>query len=81
MSLHAARIYDNPNHPRYGPVRRLWIILVQLDLLEEADCIKWHDEGVDHKWDEALAYLLDHSIVNESHLQAEILRRILEITA
>jgi hypothetical protein len=52
-----------------------------LDLLEEADCIKWHDEGVDHKWDEALAYLLDHSIVNESHLQAEILRRILEITA
>lgn len=30
------RIYDNPIHPQYGPVRRLWVVLTQLDMLPHA---------------------------------------------
>jgi len=30
-------IYDNPNHPQYGPVRRMWMIFTQLDLLRAAE--------------------------------------------
>lgn len=32
-----ARLFDDPNHKHYGPIRRLWIMLAQLDLLDAAD--------------------------------------------
>lgn len=31
------RIFDNPNHHAYGPVRRLWVVLVALDMLDAAE--------------------------------------------
>lgn len=48
------RIFDNPNHPQYGPVRRMWIMLVQLDLLDQVEAgVAFRDEP----WDERLARL------------------------
>ena len=37
MTTKTKRVYDDPNHPRYGPVRRLWVILVGLGMLEAAE--------------------------------------------
>lgn len=55
------RIFDNPNHKHYGPVRRLWIVLVQLDLLKAAE--RYDEHRVKNgflRWDEVLASLLSH---------------------
>ena len=47
------RIYDDPGHPQYGPVRRTWVVLVQLDLLVAAE--RWSDYTQDEcdglRWD------------------------------
>lgn len=50
-----SRIYDDPNHPHYGRVRRCWIVLVgmfpdmtTLDREYLAEC-GW-------QWDEQIAY-------------------------
>ena len=64
-------IYDNPNHPQYGPVRRLWVILVQLDLLEVAD-----EPGLFRSsWDDALAKIVQNH--DESSAQSAVLDAIL----
>lgn len=36
------RIYDNPRHPQYGPVRRMWVVLAQLDMLNAAERYSRH---------------------------------------
>lgn len=69
------RIFDDPNHMFYGPVRRLWIILAQLNLLEVAD--QWNNGWDDGRWDEALANRLALGL-NESRVQRMILHAILE---
>lgn len=38
------RIFDNPNHPQYGPVRRMWVILAQLDVLDDPCYEGWEIE-------------------------------------
>ena len=50
------RIYDDPNHPHYGPVRRQWVIFAGLGLLgiDEAYFAEW---GI--RWDAHLAHHLD----------------------
>jgi hypothetical protein len=57
------RIFDNPNHPQYGPVRRMWIVLVQLDLLTAAE--RWSDHqktaGNGHAWDSFLSGLVENN--------------------
>lgn len=58
------RIFDNPNHPHYGPVRRLWIILTQLDLLDHAEALSRSDL----KWDTALSRMIVQG-VRESEAQ------------
>jgi hypothetical protein len=52
------RIFDNPNDPQYGPVRRMWIVLVQLDLLTAAE--RWSDLAI-VPWDEWLAMTLEQN--------------------
>lgn len=64
------RIFDNPNHPQYGPVRRMWVVLVQLDLLEAAE--RWSKHGI-VPWDEWLAIQLDENRhVKESAYQRHL---------
>ena len=45
------RIFDNPSHPQYGPVRRMWVMLKQLDLLAFADS----EHAFNGVWDSFLA--------------------------
>lgn len=66
------RIFDNPNHPQYGPVRRMWIVLVQLDLLTEAEHIELRKP-----WDEALASFIADGYGDEATAQRQLLRKIL----
>jgi len=71
------RIFDNPNHPQYGPVRRLWIILVQLDLLEAAERFVARRSAKPGQWD----YVISLQIAageNESAVQREFLYDIIE---
>ena len=60
------RIYNQPNHPQYGPVRRMRTVLQVLNITDEkADsCLKlekrrtWDEFitfGIDCGWPEALA--------------------------
>jgi len=46
------RIFDDPDHPQYGPVRRLWVVLAQLDLFDFAELYR---DLVDETWDQSLA--------------------------
>lgn len=66
------RIFDNPNHPQYGPVRRMWIILAQLDLLTDAEHLdlRW-------PWDQSLAHTIDEGYADEATAQRQLLRKIL----
>jgi len=66
------RIFDNPNHPHYGPVRRMWIVLVQLDLLAAAE--RWGQGTM--PWDRALAGLVEE--IGESPAQRWVLRHIMK---
>lgn len=52
-------IIDNPNHPHYGPVRRLWVMLKQLDLMDFLDQYVF---GLDETWEEALISYLNTGI-------------------
>lgn len=65
------RIYDNPNHPHYGPARRLWVILAQLDLLETAEATLFKKK---RKWDEQLAKMLDKDNAEPSAQVAVLIR-------
>lgn len=67
-----ARIFDDPNHRHYGPVRRLWVILVQLNLLEDAESY-----GGVVPWDEWLSCLMEMAL-SESYAQRIILSALLE---
>lgn len=51
------RIFDNPNHEHYGPVRRLWIMLAQLDLLDTAE-----RRPTVAPWDETLSRWLSNGL-------------------
>lgn len=50
----AIRIQDDPNHPFYGPVRRLWVVFQTLlaDKYDYADEEYVHSWG--YSWDETL---------------------------
>lgn len=69
------RIFDNPNHPAYGPVRRMWIILVQLDLLGSAE--HYRSLGGNVTWDEAIAHRVARGMP-ESTAQRQVLSIIME---
>lgn len=69
------RIFDNPNHPQYGPVRRMWIILVQLDLLGSAE--HYRRLGGNVTWDEAIARRVARGMA-ESTAQRQVLGIIME---
>lgn len=65
------RIYDNPSHPYYGPVRRMWVILAQLNLLETA-------EAAAPAWDRRIATMIDEGNP-ESAAQRSCLRVVLAV--
>lgn len=70
------RIFDDPNHPQYGPVRRMWVVLVQLDLLNAAERYGTYRRM---PWDEMLAgQLLARPTVRESIHQRGIIGILLE---
>lgn len=54
------RIFDDPTHPQYGPVRRLWIILVQLDLLGAAESA-WPNPFL--PWDHNMAHWIKGGVL------------------
>lgn len=67
------RIFDNPNHPQYGPIRRMWVVLAQLDMLETAE--EWGNRQ-SIPWDAALADLVPDR--GESPAQRWLLRHIMK---
>lgn len=70
------RIFDNPNHPQYGPVRRMWVILKQLDLISSGE--RYPDSVSGRSWDESLALRIETGRdKDEAMSQRIILRRIL----
>ena len=69
------RIYNNPNHKHYGPVRRMHIMLMQLF---SDDCITdeaWLHEN-DPTWDRYLSEMIESGI-SEIVASRSVLRRIL----
>lgn len=52
------RIYDDPNHPTYGPVRRAWVMLVGMfgTDLSEVDRAFYQEWGFN--WDEHLHLMM-----------------------
>ena len=54
------RIYDNPNHKHYGPVRRMWVILAGLDLLgmDEGFFVLIEETNQELKWDGVLIKMM-----------------------
>jgi len=72
------RIYDNPNHRDYGPVRRLHVMLMQLvPDLEEIDKRYKDEEG--ETWDSFLSYLLGRGLT-EPGAQRHTMTSVLHYT-
>lgn len=63
------RVFDNPDHPQYGPVRRMWVILAQLDMLGAAEA--WSPPA-SPAWDAYLAAEV-RSTAKESDAQRKFL--------
>jgi len=63
------RIIDHPNHPSYGPIRRMWVILIQLDLIKNED---WFEEFHGLDWETMLCAGLKR--LSESKAQQDIIR-------
>jgi hypothetical protein len=69
------RIFDSPNHPQYGPVRRMWVVLTQLDLLTAAEKVM---TGRGDDWDHHLSRLIRIGL-SESYAQRIVLGMILPL--
>lgn len=67
------RIYDDPNHRHYGPVRRLWVVLAMLYGFDLKDVDKVHGSP----WDIAMSGYL-HQNVPENVAHKTVLYRILK---
>lgn len=65
------RIFDNPRHPQYGPVRRMWVILMQLGI----DADRYVHEG-EPSWDKYLAGRVAYG-VEEPAAQRDLLSALL----
>lgn len=77
------RIFDDPNHPQYGPVRRLWVVFAQLDLLVAAERWSRYQQTAPgasgHTWDSWIATLVEtYPDKNESVFQRELIGILLE---
>lgn len=71
------RIFDNPKHHNYGPVRRLWVILTQLDLLQYSEAYK---KMFLMHWDDFLTELMSptqEGQYSEVEAQREVLQHFL----
>lgn len=75
MTQPTKRVFDDPNHPHYGPVRRMWVILAQLDLLGSAESYEHLGGGV--TWDRAIARRIERGMA-EPAAQRQVLGIILE---
>lgn len=66
-----SRIYDDPNHPTYGPVRRAWVILAGLygDELGAMDTLYFQEWG--SRWDTDLHV----AMTEQDRTESEALRR------
>lgn len=55
------RIFDNPNHRHYGPVRRMWVVLTSLDILDMCESISWANSRTkeENEWDQIISHLMD----------------------
>lgn len=69
------RVFDDPNHRHYGPIRRMWVVLAQLCLLEDADLSGPPDNPT---WDIHMAAMLtDHPAIPESTHQVVFLHNLM----
>lgn len=72
------RIYDDPNHPQYGPIRRTWVVLAQLDLLNAAERYsRYYVEKGGMAWDANLAGAFAAGR-REGHVQRSFIYTLLE---
>lgn len=72
------RVFDDPNHPAYGPARRVWIMLAGLDLLAEGTDQAYRDNyGV--AWDECMAQSYTAGTLSEVNLARLIVGRMIRI--
>ena len=76
----SCRVFDDPNHPQYGPIRRAWVVLVQLDLLDAAERMSAH--GVSRglmTWDACMARsIAENPHVRESRWQRAFIYQLME---
>lgn len=70
----AKRIFNDPDHPQYGPVRRMWVILAQLGMLKAAERYSRH-YGL--RWDILLAAEV-RARKTEDEAQRAMLLRLME---
>lgn len=74
-------IYDQPNHPRYGPARRLHIMVMQLTaddptVLERID--EWYWRRYRTHWSQYLSGLMDNTL-SEAYAQRRVLKEIFSL--
>ncbi len=67
------RVSDTPGHPYYGPVRRMWVIMAQLDLLRVGDV--WVNARGDD-WEKALIRIMKCGL-SESYAQRAVLSHLI----
>lgn len=79
------RIYDNPNHPQYGPVRRCWLMLEQMFADKggiakfEVQLHLYQDTQTDRGriyWDEHLAQLLRSGLSSADATRTVVMQMI-----
>lgn len=66
------RIFDDPKHPHYGPVRRQWVLFKGLGLLDDGASI---DTAYYAEWGMSWDIHLSHHLV-DGWDEAKALRRI-----
>lgn len=64
------RIYDDPNHPYYGPVRRMWTMLQNIWSIDYAKYDKmFYDQSPVGYWDQEMISYFPEFKEHEAHRQ------------
>jgi hypothetical protein len=69
-------VYENVHHPAYKRVRRCWVMMAQLEIL---DCEPAYEQQYGVAWDACMADALINHDLTEAQLSRMIVGRMLKI--
>jgi hypothetical protein len=66
-------IMNDPEHPRWGEVRRIWLILAQMNLHNDSDAVVF-ERTIGNPWEKVYLQYREYYAYSEARATREIVR-------